>query len=156
MKRLALLLSLPFLTAATTPTIVKWSASNARITPAKSGAGVIRVRATIVKGWHVYALTQKGLGPKPLAFELDGKQSFALGAPKGPVPQKAYDAEFGTETATYSGSPEFLIPVRALGASRAGKTDLHLVVRYQACSDNLCLPPRKEALTVTVDRAPGA
>ncbi len=156
MKRLTLLLCLPFLTAATTPTIVKWSASSARIAPAKNASGVIRVRATIAKGWHVYALTQKGLGPKPLAFELDGKQSFTLGAPKGPPPLKAYDAEFGTETATYSGSPEFLIPVRPLGAARAGKTELRMIIRYQACSDNLCLPPRKEALTVTVDRAPGA
>ena len=41
---------------------------------------------------------------------------------------------------TYTGSADFLIPA-SLGASRQRPLSVSLSVRYQTCSDEICLPP---------------
>lgn len=154
MKKAALLVALPALVAFTTPTVVTWSAAPARATSRASGQAVIRVRGNIIERWHVYSMSQKPGGPKPLAFELERTDGFSIGSVKAPAPQNGYDAQFKMATETYSGSPEFLIPIRWKSLP-SGTTTLHLIVRYQACSDKLCLPPRKEALAVEI-RGPGS
>lgn len=154
MKKASLFLALPVLLAFTTPTIVRWSVSPVRATSRGPGQALIRVRGAIVDRWHVYSMSQKPGGPKALAFELEGANGFSLGTVKAPPPQKGYDAEFKMATETYSGSPEFLIPVRWTSPLSDGAAELHLIVRYQACSDRLCLPPLKEALAVEI-RGPG-
>jgi thiol:disulfide interchange protein DsbD len=147
MKRLGLIIAAPLLLAAYTPaakpTIVMWSVVS--VSPTS-----VKVEANVAKGWHVYALTQIQGGPKPLTFTLLQPNGFALGAPVGPTPARAMDAEFGIQTETYSGTPEFTIPLRFKGARPAHETELKLVVRYQSCSDKLCLPPLKEELRVKV------
>jgi hypothetical protein len=156
MKKTFLLFALPAAVAFTTPTVVTWSAAPARAASVAPGQATIRVRGEIVNRWHVYSLSQKPGGPKPLVFELEGGNGnrFSIGAVKGPVPQKAYDAEFKMATETYSGAPEFLIPVRWASALPGGTMELRLIIRYMACSDKLCLPPRKEALAIQI-KGPG-
>jgi hypothetical protein len=155
MKRFALALAAPFLVAFTTPVVATWTTTPVRVATRAPSQTVIRIRGSIIPGWHVYSLTQKPGGPKPLTFQLEPVMGIALGAVKGPQPQTAYDAEFKMKTETYSGSPTFDIPVRWARALPAGITELKIIVRYMACSDKLCLPPRKEVLTVQL-RAPGA
>ena len=160
MSRLAIIVASPFLLAVTTPavtttpTVATWSAVPVVASTRGPGQATIRVRGNIISRWHVYSLTQKPGGPKPLAFSLEPARGFSLGAAKGPKPQRSFDAEFGMETETYSGSPEFTVPIRWTSLP-SGTTELRIIVRYMACSDKLCLPPRKEALTVLL-RAPGA
>lgn len=155
MKRLALVFAAPFLLAFTTPVVATWTTAPVRVATRAPSQTVIRVRGSIIPGWHVYSLTQKPGGPKPLSFQLDPINGFVLGAVKGPAPQTAYDAEFQMKTETYSGAPAFDIPIRWTRALPAGITELKIIVRYMACSDKLCLPPRKEALTVQL-KPPGA
>lgn len=147
MKRLGLLVAAPVLlgpfTPAAKPTIVMWSVVS--VSPTS-----VKVKANVAKGWHVYALTQTQGGPKPLTFTLTQPSGFALGAPAGPTPQRAMDAEFGIQTETYSGTPEFTIPLHFKGARPPRASELRLVVRYQSCSDKLCLPPLKEELRIKV------
>ena len=154
MKRFSLAAA-PLLLAMTTPVVVTWSSPPVRVTSRAPSQTVIHVRASIIPGWHVYSLTQKPGGPKPLSFQLEPANGFALGSPKGPAPQTAYDAEFQMRTETYSGGPVFDIPVRWTKPLPGGTTELHLVVRYMACSDKLCLPPRKETVTVQL-KPPGS
>ena len=154
MSRLALVFASPFLLAATTPTVTTWSAAPVVASTRGPGQATIRVRGTIISRWHVYSLSQKPGGPKPLSFSLEPARGFSLGAARGPNPQRSFDPQFGIETETYSGSPEFTLPIRWT-ALPARTTELRIIVRYQACSDTLCLPPRKEAVTVRL-RAPGA
>lgn len=155
MRRFALAAIAPILVAFTTPVVATWSAAPVRVPTRAPSQGVIRLRASIIPGWHVYSLTQKPGGPKPLSFQLEPVAGFALGAVKGPPPQVAYDAEFQMKTETYSASPTFDVPIRWTRALPAGTTELKIVIRYMACSDKLCLPPRKEAITVQL-KPPGA
>ena len=148
MKRFALLAVAPFLLAFTTPVVAGWTVAPVRVGTRAPSQAMVRVRGSIIQGWHVYSLTQKPGGPKPLSFELEPASGFVIGTPKGPAPQTAYDAEFQMKTETYSGTPTFDVPLRWTRALPAGTTELRVIVRYMACSDKLCLPPRKESLTV--------
>jgi DsbC/DsbD-like thiol-disulfide interchange protein len=155
MKRLLPLAAAPLLLAFTTPVVATWSAGPVRAATRAPSQTLIHVRGSIIPGWHVYSLTQKPGGPKPLSFQLEPAAGFVLGAAKGPRPQTAYDAEFKMRTETYSGAPAFDVPIRWTRPLPAGNTELRIIVRYMACSDKLCLPPRKETLTVQL-KAPGA
>jgi hypothetical protein len=115
------------------------------------------VQADIAKGWHIYSLTQKSGGPIPLSIKLvDAADVIVRGVIKAPQPERAFDKNFGIETELYSGSPRFTIPVGVPGRSLGGFRKLHVAVRYQVCSETLCLPPRSENLAVVlliVDKA---
>src|SRR5438094_5505182 len=102
MKKAALSLAIPILLAFTTPTVVTWSAPSVHASTRGTGQATIHVRGDIVNRWHIYSISQKPGGPKPLTFELEAANGFALGAVKAPKPQIAFDAEFKMPTETYS------------------------------------------------------
>jgi DsbC/DsbD-like thiol-disulfide interchange protein len=164
MSKLAYLLLLPLVAATSesrTVSIrpVRWSVVP-RSAPLQVTSGrtvPLVVQADIAKGWHIYSLTQKAGGPIPLSIKLlDAADVIVRGVIKAPQPERAFDKNFGIETELYSGTARFTIPVGVPGRSLAGFRKFHVGVRYQVCSETLCLPPRTEKLEVVlliVDRA---
>ncbi|HEY8163937.1 MAG TPA: protein-disulfide reductase DsbD N-terminal domain-containing protein [Gemmatimonadaceae bacterium] len=129
---------------------VVWSvrADSAATNPDGTLRSVV-LRASINPGWHVYSITQTSGGPVPMKVQLDPAPPFALSpAVNAPQPTKGFDKNFGIETETYDGTPEFRIPVDvADGVDPAGGV-VTVRVRYQACTDKVCLPARTETLTL--------
>jgi DsbC/DsbD-like thiol-disulfide interchange protein len=111
----------------------------------------LTVQADIAKGWHIYSLSQKPGGPIPLSIKLvDAADVIVRGVIKAPQPERVFDKNFGIETELYSGNPRFTIPVGVPGRSLTGFRKFHVGVRYQVCSETLCLPPRSEKLAVAL------
>jgi hypothetical protein len=109
------------------------------------------VQADIAKGWHIYSLTQKVGGPIPLSIRLvEAGDVVVRGIIKAPQPERTFDKNFGIETELYSGTPRFTIPVGVPGRSPGGFRKFQVSVRYQVCSESLCLPPRTEKLAVVL------
>jgi DsbC/DsbD-like thiol-disulfide interchange protein len=134
---------------------VAWSVhpDSAALNPDGTIRGVI-LRATINPGWHVYSLTQTSGGPVAMKVQLDPSPPFALSpAVKGPQPEAAFDNNFGIETQTYTGAPEFRIPVAVGEAVDPAGGIVTVRVRYQACTDKVCLPARTETLTQPLSTA---
>ncbi len=135
--------------AAQTP--VSWSAS-ARETRAKRGStAIIEVVARIDDGWHLYALAQ---APPPIAtrITLPEGQSFMLaGRIDASPPRTAFDQSFGIQTAYYEGRAAFLLPVRVADQAQSGLQAVRVQAYFQACNDQLCLPPRTVTLEVSMD-----
>lgn len=129
---------------------VKWVVT--RVTRAAWGdTQFVQIGARIDPGWHVYSLTQQPDGPFPLrvtsAASATGSSIWSVaGTVKGPVPERQPTSPFGIPVEWYSGAPQFSVPLVAtagVGATGgAGTSTVVLRVRYQACSDTLCLPPR--------------
>ena len=116
---------------------VKWTVS--RVLPARGDTQFVQIGAQIDAGWHVYSLTQQPDGPFPLrvtgAPAADGRARWAVAGPiSGPEPERLPTSPFG-------------IPVA--GAGTGGRTVV-LRVRYQACSDTLCLPPKTIELSTRI------
>jgi DsbC/DsbD-like thiol-disulfide interchange protein len=132
---------------------VRWSvvprSSPLRVTPGRTVP--LMVQADIAKGWHIYSLTQKAGGPIPLSITLvDAADVIIRGVIKAPQPERIFDKNFGIQTELYSGNARFTIPVGVPGRSLSGFRKFQVAVRYQVCSETLCLPVRTEKLPVVL------
>lgn len=150
MNKLAYLLLFPLaLSIRPVRWIVVPRSSPLQVRPGRTVA--ITIQANIANGWHIYSLTQRAGGPIPLSIKLvDAADVIVRGVIKAPQPERVFDKNFGIETELYSGNPRFSIPVGVPGRSPAGFRKFQVGVRYQVCSDTLCLPPRTEKLPVVL------
>jgi hypothetical protein len=123
---------------------VQWTGSIATKAPIEPGRkATIEVAADIQDGWHVYGLVQVAGGPTPLHLSLDSNDVVRpAGAIKGTAPVKRYDSSFDLETQVYTRSFILRVPVQVEQHPAAGKQSVSVSVRFQACSDRICLPPR--------------
>jgi thiol:disulfide interchange protein DsbD len=112
----------------------------------------VRARATVEAGWYIYAMTQPPAGPTALRISVPDGQPFGSAGPvTGPTPTRAWDAAFEIESAKHEGTVTFTVPVQADARAPAGGVALRVQVRYQACSDTLCLRPTTAMLSLPVE-----
>lgn len=123
------------------PNPVKWSIKTNVSGPVKAGDRfVAELTAQIDNGWHLYATERVEGGPTPTRITVPSGQSFEMaGEIDSPAPNSSYDPNFQLATDYYEGSVPFTIPVRALANSL---TSLRVQVRYQTCTQTICLAPK--------------
>jgi len=128
--------------------VVKWSTSVAKVT---STTAQVVLSATLAEGWHVYALSQPAGGPTPLKITTPAGSPYEL---QGPVSDtgviRHFDSNFNMETFYYLKAANFNLALKVTGTSPAETTPID--VRFQACSDRLCLPPYTAHLTAALKR----
>jgi thiol:disulfide interchange protein DsbD len=103
------------------------------------------VDATIEAPYHIYGI-EPVEGPIPTELSVELPQELQLdGALKAPAGTKHYDQGFETDVIWHSGVVRFEQPLKIDGA--AGNADIKISLRYQACTETYCLPPK----TVSID-----
>jgi hypothetical protein len=137
---------------------VQWLGSIAKKTPIEPGRrATIEVEGNIQDGWHIYGLDQVSGGPTPLRVILDDNEFMqSAGAIKGTEPVKKHDTSFDLETQVYTHSFTLQLPVLVKQHPATGKQAVSLSVRFQACSDRVCLPPRTVHVAVPIEINPGS
>lgn len=130
---------------------VVWTAvPPGRAVPA-GGVATVRLTATIDPGWHLYSITQGPGGPIPTRIALAPGQQFVLAdSVRGPAPTRRPDPNFGIDVETYERAVTFALRLRASSEAAPGTDTVVIKARYQACNATLCLPPRTEAISVTL------
>jgi hypothetical protein len=130
---------------------VVWKAS-ARPSTAAAGTPIaVRLSATVEPGWRVYATTQTGAGPEPLAVTVARSQIFAMAGPvKSPAPTVKFDPNFGADVASHEDRADFDLPVSVAAKAKPGSHTLVVEARYQTCNAVVCLPPQTEVLKIPV------
>ena len=112
----------------------------------------VHLTAAIEPEWHLYSLVPVENGPVATRIWLPDGQPFTLsGDITTPEPQRIQDPNFGIEVGFYEGSPQFVLPVRVASGGRDGRQILQISVRFQACNDQMCLPPRTVKLETPVE-----
>lgn len=109
--------------------------------------------AEIAENWHLYALEAVERGPVPTKIFLADAQPFELGKIDAPEPIETDDNSFGVVTKFYEESADFKLPLKVSEKATAGKQMLQLKVRFQACSNEMCLPPKTLTLETPVEIA---
>ena len=141
------------------PQPVQWSAKFA--SPASAlhpGAKItLNLTASIDSGWHVYAVSQPSDSPVIATdISVPAGQPLALsGDIAAPQPTSRMDPTIGKQTDFYEHSAAFTLPLKVAKKARTGKHSFEVEVRFQACSDRLCLPPRTEKIETPVSIAAG-
>jgi thiol:disulfide interchange protein DsbD len=117
---------------------------------ASGGPIIAEMTAKIEDGWHLYSLAPIDNGPKPTRITLPANQSFELaGEIEAPDPFVGVDPNFGLEVEYYEESVTFKLPLKRR-ADRSGDK-LLVEARYQACTNQLCLPPKTVKLEADVE-----
>ncbi len=109
--------------------------------------------AKLDQGWHLYSPTTPPGGPIPTTLKLDDNTAIPSYSVYQPKPDSEFDPNFNLNVEWFENQADFLVVADISKTAAAGPLQLTAQVRYQACNDRLCLPPRKKsaALTVTVD-----
>jgi thiol-disulfide isomerase/thioredoxin len=126
------------------PNPIKWSIKTNVSAPVKAGDRfAVELTAQIEKGWHLYSTERVEGGPTPTRIVISTGQAFEVaGEIDSPAPHSAYDPNFQVATEYYDGSVPFTIPVRALANAGANSNKLRVQVRYQTCTQAICLAPK--------------
>lgn len=133
----------------------KWSAL-AKTTDARAGeVGTVELRAQLEAGWHIYAPTTPAGGPIPTKIEVaPGSRATLAGKIAQPKPVRKMDAGFGIETETFEKAVTFGVPLKIAGDAKTSVKGTFRV-RYQACNEKLCLPPKTVSVPFELKIAPG-
>ena len=131
---------------------VSWSVSASSRIAAKPGSYLtLDLAAHVDEGWHVYGRNQVDGGPTPLRITVDPNSIVQpAGTPSGTHPTRKHDASFDLDTEVFVHPFTLHVPVQVKPHAAAGSQDIALNVRFQACNDRVCLPPRTVHLTVPV------
>ncbi len=131
---------------------VQWTFEPQAAAVAPGGKLNGKLTAKIDPTWHMYSLTTPKGGGLPTVIRVDDP---ALAGVKvyQPKPDKKFDPNFNVDTERYEGEVVFLVEVELAKTAPAGPLSVPLLIRYSACTDKECLPPRKVTASgmVTVD-----
>lgn len=151
-RRLLLLLAavaVPLVVAAAPPNPVHWSIRDLPAKPLAPGARfTLTLASHIDPGWHLYALEEPDGGPIATEIGLGAEDPVALLKVDEPPPQMISDSVLHQSNGVFQGAADFTLHLQLPRKPLAHDAVLHVMVRYQSCSDRLCLPPRTETVNV--------
>lgn len=104
------------------------------------------ITAKIAEGWHVNSNKPLEEFAIPTELELDPATAELVEATYPPHAMKAFEFSGGKQLAVYDGT----FPIGFRAKLKPGATKITATLKYQACSDRVCLPPN----TATVDIDP--
>jgi thiol:disulfide interchange protein len=108
----------------------------------------LRLTAKIEDGWHIYSATTPPPS-LPLKVTMDGVAAHVF----QPTPKKKYDEVLPANVEYYEKEAVFWIPYELKKDAAAGPVEVTAQVRYSACDEKRCLPPKTKqaSFTLTVD-----
>jgi hypothetical protein len=114
------------------------------------GAAEARLGVTVREGYHVQANPAAEPHLIPLSLELGPTDAIRPGRPLYP-PGRPYRLRgASSDLSVYGGSFDLRIPVEARDGASTGESRLTGALRYQACSERICLRPASVAVELTV------
>lgn len=110
----------------------------------------LRLTATMQEGWHLYSLTTPAGGPIRTKASLTANPAVRKWIVYQPTPEKKFDPNFNLDTETFGKEVVFLVSAQLNKDAPIGEQSLTGEVRYQACSDRQCLPPRTKTASLSL------
>jgi thiol:disulfide interchange protein DsbD len=106
------------------------------------------ITAKIATGWHVNSNTPTEEFAIPSVLEVDPATAELIEAKYPPHQLKSFEFTGGKQLAVYDGTIQ--IPFKA--KLKPGATKIAFTLRFQACSDRVCLPPNTATTDVDVNK----
>ncbi|HYM79854.1 MAG TPA: cytochrome c biogenesis protein CcdA [Candidatus Limnocylindria bacterium] len=126
------------------------------VTVAAGGRAVAIVEFQVAGGWHVNANPPALDYLIPTEIELEPAAGVRAETPKYPPPHRQKLAFEESELLVYDGRSRIELPLRVDPGAVAGTHELKGKIGYQACNDQVCLPPADVSFTLVVTVTPGA
>ncbi len=133
---------------------VQWSLSAAEQPVSPGSTVVLHLHADIAAGYHLYSLTTPAGGPIPTTIFLKNASGLAQVRVYQPAPNRHNDPNLNVPVETFSGPTDFPIQVKVKKDAAVGSMAVVAQIRYQACSDEICLLPveRTAAFSIIIQK----
>jgi thiol:disulfide interchange protein DsbD len=117
---------------------------------AAGGSAGVTVHLVLLPGWHVNANPPALEYNIPTRVKLEAAAGLSAGAPRYPK-GTSHKFEFDeTPLLVYDSAADVQVPLTAAGSAAVGVHSLGGTVEFQACNDQVCLPPASVPFTVQV------
>ncbi len=121
-------------------------------TAAKPGTKIaITVSGQIDPGWHLYALEEPEGGPIATVVGLTEGDPADLLSVDESKPIVIDDPLFHLRTGFFRGTADFTLHLRVDPSAKPGTNPLHVLIRFQSCNDQVCLPPHTDTVEVPLN-----
>jgi thiol:disulfide interchange protein DsbD len=133
------------------PNPVHWSVQGPAKPVAAGAAFNVMLTAQIEPGWHLYALEEPEGGPMATQIGLSQNDVLRLLDVREPEPRMEPYPALRELTGIFERAAAFTLRVRAPGKAVPRGSVSYILVRYQSCNEQVCLPPHTETLTLPLD-----
>jgi DsbC/DsbD-like thiol-disulfide interchange protein len=131
------------------PNPAHWSVEGLPKRPLTSGETFrLTLAARIEPGWHIYAMEEPDGGPIPTQIGLAEGDALALLAVDEPRPRMVPDRVLREPTGMFENVAGFTLRLRAPQKPPPAGSVSHILIRYQSCNDQVCLPPHTETVAL--------
>ena len=116
---------------------------------AKAGAKItLTISGKIDPGWHLYAMEEPDGGPIATVVGLTEGDPADLLSVDESKPILIDDPLFHLRTGFFRSAVDFTLHLRVDPSAKPGPNPLHVLIRFQSCNDQVCLPPRTDTLEI--------
>lgn len=121
-----------------------------KLTIRRGSTGEVKIKAQLLEGFHVNSNTpsEEYLIPLKLTWAKEPLQAEQVIYPKPLSEKYSFSA---TPLSVFSGNFEISTRFKAPAEARNGPAIMNGKLRYQACNDHECLPPRTIDIAVTLE-----
>lgn len=103
----------------------------------------IEITAKIKKNWHIYSVMPQGEdSPPPTLIKTKSSELSANGPVYESRPIFNFDKAIGINLSYHEKSARFYQNFDPLSEAVPGKKQIETTIKYQACDDRICLPPK--------------
>ena len=119
---------------------------------AKAGAKItLTVSGQIDPGWHLYAMEEPDGGPIATVVGLTEGDPADLLSVNESKPIVIDDPLFHMRTGFFRSSVDFTLHLCVDPSAKPGPNPLHVLIHFQSCNNQVCLPPRTDTLEVPLN-----
>lgn len=133
---------------------VSWSTVTKETAVSSGSKTIVYLRAKIDEGYHLYSLTTPKGGPIQTSVTIAGQPAVASYGVYQPKPDRHIDPTLGVPVETFAGVVDIPV-ILHLSAKAKGDVTIPIEVRYQACSNEICLPPVTRSINASLQVRPG-
>lgn len=135
---------------------VEWSLHAQVEKLAPGSAVVLRLHAQIADGYHLYSFTTPAGGPIKTTASLHANPDIKNLRVYQPKPDRHQDPTLNVPVETFQSGVDFLVSGELPKNAPSGDTIVEVSIRYQACSDQICLPPATKSAMTSISVQTGA
>lgn len=117
---------------------------------APGGSDTVRIEVQVRPGFHVQANPVLDPSLIPITLTLQGQPGVGVGRAVYPHAKRFRLSGATDELVVYDGRFHIQAPITVARQAPAGRLQLRGSLRYQACDDRTCLPPRTVPVLVPV------
>ncbi|HTU48659.1 MAG TPA: protein-disulfide reductase DsbD N-terminal domain-containing protein [Bryobacteraceae bacterium] len=135
---------------------VSWSLEAEQQEVSPGSTVMLRLHAQIADGYHLYSFTTPSGGPIKTGAWLPSSPDIKGVRVYQPNPDRHQDPNLNVPVETFRSGVDFLLSLALANNASAGDKVVTASVRYQACSDQICLPPVTKMAATSIRVEPGA